>query len=136
MPPGEIPASIRQYVFENIDSVEQLEILLFLRDQTKTWHTSETIASNLRINPKSARNRLAHLHELGLLSQSPEDTEKFIFAPRTPELTDLVQLLGEEYKIRKHRVLEIIFSPAKRARQFAAAFAITKAGRNNGEDNG
>lgn len=132
----EISDRIRQFLFQNIDSVEELEVLLFLMEQKSTAHSADGIASSLRINPKSVSNRLQHLTNLGLTKSDPADSTHFLYSPRTKELDLLMTELSEEYKIRKHRIFEIIFSPTKRARQFAAAFTITKPDKANGDENG
>lgn len=130
-----LPDPVRRYIFEHIDSVEQLEILLFLKEKRGNAFNANEIAAHLRINPKSAANRLTHLRALSLISAEPEDYENFKYSPATPELDELIRCLSEEYKIRKHRVLEAIFSPMKRARQFADAFTLTKKNDQGSEGN-
>jgi hypothetical protein len=132
----EISDRIRQFIFQNIDSVEELDVLIFLMEQKPSSHNAEGIASNLRINPRSVSNRLLHLEHLGLVASDAADSTHFKYSPKSIDLDSMAVELCEEYRIRKHRILEIIFSPTKRARQFAAAFTITKPDKPGGEENG
>lgn len=128
MPETSVSERVRNLIFEHIDSVEQLEILLFLREHPERSWTSQEISTELRSSQASVEKRIAVLVSIGLVSQNAKN---FTYDPARE---DLVRELSETYKIRPHRVLELIFSPMKRARHFADAFMVPT--KKNGENDG
>jgi hypothetical protein len=56
-----IPAAVRELIAQHITSVEQLEILLFLRERRDRAWSPDDVATALRGNTVSARGRLAQL---------------------------------------------------------------------------
>lgn len=84
----------------------------------------------------SVTNRLTTLQSIGLAVEAENDPGKFKYKPRTPDLDEIVTLLADEYKTRRHKVLELVFSSAKRARKFADAFMVTSTPSKKGEKDG
>ncbi len=130
---NDLPENLRSFIFEYIDSVEQLEVLLFLRLHSERSWASENVSSELRSNPASVASRLAGLVQIGLLQV--DEQKLYRFQPSTPELLELSDLLAEAYRVKPHRVFELIFSPLKKVRHFAEAFVVTKPGtkKENGD---
>jgi hypothetical protein len=127
----EISDKLKEFIYSYIDSVEQLEVLLFLWTRSDTWHSFEEIGNDLRLNPTSVGNRLRKFNEQGLIEKA-EDSERFLFKSGSP-VENIISELSEHYRIRKHRVFELIFSPSKKARVFADAFGVKKTdGGTNG----
>lgn len=122
-----------QFIFENIDSVEILEVLLLLRAKSGQYMNAEMINAELRANVESIKTRLAHLIALGLIKNDSENSLHFRYAPATPELSALVDSLAEGYKIRRQKIFSIIFSPAKRMRDFAEAFVVRDRKKDNSD---
>lgn len=131
-----IPDDVRQFIFEHVDSVAQLEVLFFLRDRRSDSFTAEQISKELRANPSSVAHRLTHMQALGLLSEDQSNSGNFKYDPRSEELSGLIDKLYDCYKIRQHKVLELIFSTVKRARQFADAFTLAKPPKSEEDENG
>ncbi|MEK6555567.1 MAG: hypothetical protein AABZ31_10030 [Bdellovibrionota bacterium] len=131
----DIPADVSHLIFEKIDSVEQLEVLLILRTAVPASKSREQISSELRSSVSSVSSRLVGLQNAGLIQISPEDPDSYIFKPETPELEATVNRLTEIYKVRRHRIFELIFSPLKKGRHFADAFMMNKQNKK-GEGNG
>jgi len=122
MSDNEVPENIKIFIFKNIHSVEQLEILLYLRKIEKGL-TEQQISSELRSTSASVSNRLISLQEMNLIKKIGTE---YKYAPETEELKQLIDLLDETYKLKRQTLLELIFSPLKKARHFAEAFIITK----------
>jgi hypothetical protein len=121
----DISEKLKQFIFAHIDSVEQLEVLLiFHRDSGKCWDV-QALSNELRANPTSIGKRIASLKTLGLITPQT-DPSKYCYHPKTPELAALTDSLAQAYKVRRHRVLELIFSSMKRAKDFADAFKVRK----------
>jgi hypothetical protein len=130
----EIPSEVRDFVFQNLDSVEQLEILLLLHSEpSKTW-SIDAISDQLRSNPNSVRTRLKLLLEQRHVLLE-KDLNTYQYQLRDPAAGTALDLLSQIYKVHKYRILEIIFSPLKKSRDFADAFKIGGKGPK-GEGNG
>ncbi len=126
----EISANLKQFIFEFVDSVELIEVLLLLRNNSDKYFSAAQISAELRSNPTSILNRLSRLANIGLLNQ---DKDMFKFQPESEELKTITNELSNEYLLRRHSIFELIFSSSKNARQFANAFIVTKTNKNNGE---
>ena len=131
----EISVNLKQFIFEFVDSVELIEVLLLIRNHSEKWFSAIQISAELRSNPKSITNRLGKLANIGLLEQD-SDKDLFRFKPETTQLSALVAELSNEYLLRRHAIFELIFSSSKTARQFADAFIVNKPNKPNGDSNG
>lgn len=128
-----IPDNVRQFLFEHVDSVEQLEVLLLLRHQdTRSWSAAE-VSHELRTNTTSVEKRLNRLAALNLLEADQALPPSFRYRPRSNEERAMIDALSEAHRIRRHKVYELIFSPLKRARNFAEAFAVRRLPNDGGE---
>lgn len=129
----DISDEIKQLIFEHVDSVAQLEVLFLLRQNPEQWFTAEGIGKELRNSPDSVIQHLHVWRALGALAEKQGLAGAYRYQPGEP-LRKVLDELADNYKVRQHRILELIFSPTKRARQFAKAFDISK--KSDGEDNG
>jgi hypothetical protein len=119
-----IPDRVQSFIFKFIDSVEQLDILLFLRMNREKWWSAQDISRELRSNPESVQKRLEICEILGILHQLEGENHTYRFAPSSPELEEDYTALAEAYRICRFQVMEMIFSPIKKARTFANAFLV------------
>ena len=127
-----ISEKLRNFIFEHLDSVECLEILLLLHsDFSKSWSADE-LASELRSNPNSAKERAQILRKSGILL--PETDPRFQYRSDLHEFNEIVDELVYHCRIQRHKVYELIFSPLKKARDFADCFV--KPGTREDSDNG
>lgn len=104
--------------------MEQLEVLLLVRSKPSNEWSVDDVTKSLKTNLSSVANRLVRLKDLDLLEQTSADPALYRYKPKTTEIAAVVDLLSEAYAVRRHRVLELIFSPMKRARSFADAFIV------------
>lgn len=126
-----VPEKVRTFIYEYIDSVEQLEILLLLHhDCNKRW-SAMSISQQLRSSPNSAEKRLQLLKSLNLAQVFVGATVEYQCVT-TPDITELIAELDRAYKIQPHRILELIFSPTKKARNFADSFRLYGNKKNPG----
>ncbi len=126
-----ISEEVRQFIFEHLDSVELLDALLLIRSEPeKTW-TAASVASHLRANPASIANRLLTLKKLDLVEELTESEGGYRWRPTPSTLELVMKELALANKVRRHRVLELIFSPMKRARKFADAFSVRGISKRN-----
>lgn len=127
----DIPEDVRQFIFEHIDSVEQLDVLLLLYAEQKSWSVQD-INNFLRTNADSVANRLQSLIEAGVVEELYASPPLFRYQPRSPAFEKVVDELANANKIRRHAVLELIFSPLKKARKFVDAFVLRGPAKNGG----
>lgn len=131
MAASDLPERVKTFLFSHVDSAEQLEILLLLSaDRARAW-TARALSDELRSTPNSVTQRLAALQALGLVSRN--ETE-FRYDPRDPDMESTVAELVTAYRVQRHRVLGIIFSPLKKARDFADAFQVAPGAKGKNED--
>jgi len=119
----ELSEEIRQFIFQHIDSVEQLDMLVLMRLHPERWWTARLMSEELRTSVTSASNRLHILKSIGLVIEN--ESSAFQYRPKDAQLRQLVDELDDQYKLRKHTILQLIFSTKKSAKSFANAFVIS-----------
>lgn len=107
-----ISDAVREFLCDNINSVEQLEILLLLRDsQEKSWSAAE-ISRLLFTSEISVAARLRDLANKNLVEIQGEDHGTQFQYHFKDGMTDLtIWSLEHAYRRRKDAVIAIIFAP-------------------------
>jgi hypothetical protein len=124
---NQLPTEIQEFIFQHIDSLEQLEVLLLLSGSPQKAWTAREINDQLRSNAESVQKRLETLVSHGLVAESDDQSRSFRYSPATPALAAGVETLAENYRERRVKVLECIFSkPISSLRIFADSFRIRK----------
>jgi DNA-binding IclR family transcriptional regulator len=120
-----LPEDVHRFLHQNIDSVEQLEVLLLLwRSPQRGW-TSDDVATAVYSHPSSVVRRLAMLLGQGLLRE--QEPGCYQYAPRTADLHDTVTRLEHMYRERRVAVITLIASkPIENVRAFSDAFRIRR----------
>ncbi len=126
MPDSDVSEKLRLFIFQYIDSVEIVEVLIHIRAHQNQWQTADEISKVLRSNQSSVQGRLEFLTSLGITEQQETNSNQFRYRPQNTDQDPVISELLEEYKVRRHKILELIFSPAKQVRKFADAFVIGK----------
>jgi hypothetical protein len=122
---AQIPHDLAQFIRAEIHSVSQLEVLLLLRDRGGDW-TPEAAAGELRIAVDFARSTLIAFRASGLVSVE-ERFGSYRYAPITPELGSLMDLLAEYYSTTRYTIINQIYEvPDGPAQDLAKAFRIRK----------
>jgi DNA-binding IclR family transcriptional regulator len=117
----EVRRAIRAYV----GSVEQIEVLLAVREGPRTWSASE-LSEHLRLDATSVANRLTSLCAHGFLV---EEGGRYRFAPVSSELASAAGALARAYAERKYSVMDEIFSRPRESDPvtvFANAFRLRR----------
>jgi len=124
---SQIPEPVARFIASHIGSLEQLEILLLLAADPKHDWSIDAVYNVIRSSPSSVSERLEELRLRGLLSVSGAKSATFRFDPKSPELLPIVDALAHEYKERRVRIVELIYSPrAEPLKTFADAFKLRK----------
>jgi hypothetical protein len=122
-----IPAEVERFILDNIHSVGQLEILLFLLETAPQQWTAEALARELRFATDSAAKRLEDLRSRGLVARTEEHEPAYRFAARDPRDDRVVRALAETYATWRVSVITLIYSkPSEPLRFFADAFKIRR----------
>jgi hypothetical protein len=120
-----IESEIRNFISRYIDSVEQLEILLLLRNAGDKQWTAAEINDRLQSNLSSIQSRLKGLCDLKFImcTQNVFQYQK----TKDPDMERILDKLAHVYKEKRNRIIEIIFSkPQDKLRDFSDAFRIRK----------
>jgi hypothetical protein len=115
-----IPAEVEKLIAGHIDSVEKLEVLLFLRgEQDRAWKP-EQVSRELRRNPTSVDRCMSQLSAGGLLTSQAGE---YRFQPRDRALRSRVDALADTYATRRVSVVQLIVrNPMESVTTFADAF--------------
>ena len=120
-----LPEDVHHFLNQNIESVEQLEVLLLLwRTPERGW-TTDGVATAVYSHPSSVVRRLAMLLGQGLLREGEPGC--YQYAPRTADLHVTVTRLDHVYRERRVAVITLIASkPIENVRAFSDAFRIRR----------
>lgn len=103
MPSDEIPESIERFLFEQIHSFEELEVVVLLnRDSAQRW-TEESIAAQLKIAVNMVDDALKALRNRGIVEVLTEGGTTFHVAS-----TDYKTQLSELVALYERHRLEIV----------------------------
>jgi DNA-binding IclR family transcriptional regulator len=121
-----MPDAVRRFVLTSIPSVPYLEALLLLRaGSTRAW-AAKHAAERLYIGERDAEELLATLEQAGIATR---EAQGFRYAPRSPELVEVIDALATTYSQNLVGVTDLIHSRVeKRAQRFADAFRWKKEG--------
>lgn len=133
MKPADISNDVRQFIFDYIDSVEQLEVLFLLKATPEKWWTAADISNQLRSTPTSIDSRISRTKLMQFLEPHPNTPQCYRYH-QTIQSDEIIEKVLQEYKVRRQAVLELIFSPVKRSRSFADAFIINQPNEKKKED--
>jgi hypothetical protein len=118
---------LEKFIAEEIQSLEQLEILLLLSGNPHKWWTAQGTYDVIKSNPSSVEARLEEMTARGVLRKATENEVRYQFAPEDPALWNVVNELRDAYKERSVKVVQAIYSkPPDAVQEFARAFRVRK----------
>ena len=121
-----LPTSVQQFLSKYIRSLEQLEVLLLLRNSASRSWTSAEVYEIVRSSRASVEERLGSFVQLGFLAREPGPPSSFRYAPKG-NLGAAVDETAGAYQKWRVRVIEAIFTPVvDPAQRFADAFKVRK----------
>ena len=120
-----LETELQKFIAQYIESVEKLEILLFLHANPETVSSSEEVFRHVQSSQGSVSQKLEHLCITGLAVRHPDG--RFQYKPRTEDLAVQVTALQNNYRLRRIKVIEAIFSQkSSDLRTFSDAFRFRK----------
>ena len=122
---AELSPQARRFLADHIHSTAELELLLMMRRDAVTGWTAETAGGEMRMPVPWAAGQLATMRASGLLALDAA-AECYRYRP-APDLDRTVAEVADAYRIRKTRVVALIFAePSSDARSFADAFRLRR----------
>lgn len=127
----ELPDTVVSFVRSHVNSVEFLEVLLLLQQERSRAWTGDSVAAELRIQPRSATTRLEAIQRLG--AAKPVDGPAFRFDEKCA-LCPAIEALASAYRTHRVSIIQLIFSRPQHngAEAFANAFLIGGKGKPDG----
>jgi hypothetical protein len=121
-----IPADIRQFVLDRIDSIGELEALLLLRNSPDTWWEDAAVAQRLYLGTEQGRSILAKLETAELLiSQGEGPSRRWRYRPQSGDLREMVDRLAYYYTKHLVPVSNLVHEKSKiRIQEFSRAFEL------------
>lgn len=120
-----ISLEVVRFIERTINSVEQLEVLLFLMSNPGRQWTAQEISEKTRLPAASIASKLDQLVKAELVAKEGDAVR---YAPSSSALEARVaQALDKAYQERRDTVIQLIYSrPLDHIRIFADAFRIKK----------
>jgi hypothetical protein len=122
----EVTEEVRQFISRYIGSLDQLEVLLLVSALPDRDWSADAVYQVVKSNPAIVSERLDQFVAAGLLTRSGEPP-LYRYGPRTEGLSRQISSLGAIYKMSRHKIIEVIYSPKDDAlKGFADAFRLKK----------
>ncbi|MEX2219312.1 MAG: hypothetical protein WD749_11215 [Phycisphaerales bacterium] len=128
-----LSSSVLTLIAERIDSVAQLEVLLFMRDRRDRAWTGREVAGELRISPTWTEDQLALHTRRALLAR---EGSAYRYSP-PPDVAGAVDDLSAAYQTRPVAVVTAIYTkPDRTIQNFADAFRLRRGQPDEGPPRG
>lgn len=116
-----------KFIAAEINSLEQLEILLLLSGNPHRWWTAQDVYNVIKSSTQSVADRLNQMVERGFLKAETDDEMRFQFGPADENIWRIISELRNAYKERSVKVVQAIYSkPPDAVQEFARAFRLRK----------
>ena len=120
----EFSAELKQFIGQHIESLGQLEVLLYLREHSDRSLDAREVSNKLGLVSEMSAAILADFVRRGLAA-SVEG--RFQYCVSSPEIDRVIGLLVEMYRDRRLAVTNEIYSkPLEKVKSFAEAFRLRK----------
>jgi hypothetical protein len=127
MPAEALPAAVKQFLSQHIQSVEQLEVLLlFQANAARSWTAAE-VYDVVRSSQASVAQRLEEFSAGGFLLKTHEAPPTYRYSP-PEDFRTVIDETANAYRTWRIRIIEAIFASEEKdaARSFADAFKVRK----------
>lgn len=122
-----LSTDVVNFIYDNIVSVEQLEILLLLHGQSDKEWTADEVSDQIRTSLASVRSRMAFFSNLRIFSSRTAANVTFRYAPSTTALASTIDAVSHAYKERRVSVIALIYSERQKSiRAFSDAFRLNQ----------
>jgi hypothetical protein len=124
---GPIPSDIKEFLFANIDSVDQLEILRLVVGDPQKEHSALSLGQELQLPLQAVESHVAALAARGLLTVTNQQPLTCKHGPQSKHLHERVNALIATYLERPVSLIKLVYEkPKEEFRSFADAFRLKK----------
>jgi hypothetical protein len=123
MPDDVLPAELRGFLEDHIDSIAQLEALLLLRNAPDASWDPQATAKRLYVEDAQVHAVFEHLATHGLVRR---EGDRYRFDPQSDDLLGAISLLADYYRTHLIPITNLIHAKPRRIQQFAEAFKLKK----------
>jgi hypothetical protein len=118
---------LERFIAAEINSLEQLEILLLLSGNPHKWWTAGGVYEVIKSSVQSVQDRLNEMVARGILRKETDNEVRFQFGPTNDAVWNITSELRDAYKERSVKVVQAIYSkPPDAVQEFARAFRVRK----------
>lgn len=118
---------LERFIAAEINSLEQLEILLLLSGNPHKWWTATGVYEVIKSSVQSVQDRLNEMTERGIFRKEVENEVRYQFGPTNDSLWKITSELRDAYKERSVKVVQAIYNkPPDAVQEFARAFRLRK----------
>ncbi len=122
-----IPSTVKQFLYANIDAVDQLEILRLVVTEANKEHSALALTHALQVPAETVEAHIKALSSRGLLKIISEQPLTCRHGPHPAELEEPVQQLVKTYVERPVSLIKMVYEkPKETFRSFADAFRLKK----------
>jgi hypothetical protein len=116
-----------KFIAAELQSLEQLEILLLLSGNPHRWWTAKSVYEVIKSSISSVQDRLTELVNRSVLKTETDSEVRYQFSPASDDLWRVVTELREAYKERPVKVVQALYNkPPDAVNEFAKAFKIRR----------
>jgi DNA-binding MarR family transcriptional regulator len=124
---NDFPAEIEQFLAQHIESLAQLELLLYLRSHPDRGWTCQDLSKQLYIAPDVCTSIVADLERRGFILRDAANSDLYRYRSTGVATDQLIDQLADLYQQRRVAVITQIYSrPVKNVQTFADAFRLRK----------
>ena len=109
-----IPDDVQGFILSNIDSIAQLEALLFLRDHPQEKWRCKTVAERIYISEPQAAALLAKLVARGFIVAEGMEPTAFSYQPKSEDIARSIDQLAAVYSKYLVPVTNLVHQKSRR----------------------
>jgi hypothetical protein len=121
-----ISEEVRQFLAEDVASLERLDVLLLMRRHVERWWAAHTLSGELGLPVDVAQMHLEKLCGRNLLEVRIAESVIYRYQPATSWLADLVDEVSRVHYADRHSIVALVAGPPEGVRLFAEAFRFRK----------
>jgi predicted transcriptional regulator len=106
-----IPEIVKEFIGKHIHSMDVLEILLFLRKESRKEWTANAVSQALTLERSSVQARLDYLLSAGFLNIETVDGERrYLYRTADPKLSEAADELARWFGSHRVSIISLVFS--------------------------
>lgn len=127
--PPSLSRSAQHLLERDVDNIEQLEVLLLLRQAAERYWDAEAVADRLGLAVPVVAAALEMLGRRGFCDIRLADSIRYRFSPAREEQGEAIAAVSSSWRTDRTAILEILIAKQQALRDFSDAFRIRKGPR-------